>query len=163
MNVFERPLHPDSPAAAGRLLRCRTPPARPFSALGETSLSPPPPPLAKRKPPFSPSSLAGQRFAHSVGVLYIAPLKGPYQRPVWQAHGVVRGGRIPVTRWHGDVPKPKSAACCASPGASCRLHRESLESLLINKRMEIPSLFGDLRLWSSMRYTPCGCGTCDAF
>ena len=81
----------------------------------------------------------------SVGVLYIAPLKGADQRPVRAAHRAVRGGGDPVTRWHGDVPQTQKRKLLRKPSGMLQITPESLESLMINKHMEIPSLFGDLR------------------
>ena len=50
-----------------------------------------------------------------------------------------------MTRWHGDVPQTQKRKLLRKPSGVLQITPESLESLLINKHMEIPSLFGDLR------------------
>ena len=52
---------------------------------------------------------------------------------------------IAVTRWHGDASQTQKRRLLKKPSGILQITPESLESLLINKHMEIPSLFGDLR------------------
>lgn len=82
---------------------------------------------------------------HSVGVLYIAPLKALINDQFGRLNELCEEAEIPVTRWHGDVPQTQKRRLLRKPRGILQITPESLESLLINKHMEIPSLFGDLR------------------
>ena len=50
-----------------------------------------------------------------------------------------------MTRWHGDAPQTQKRKLIRKPAGILQITPESLESLMINKHMEIPFLFGDLR------------------
>ena len=82
---------------------------------------------------------------HSVGVLYIAPLKALINDQFGRLGELCEEAGIPVTRWHGDVPQTQKRKLLKKPSGILQITPESLESLMINKHMEIPSLFGDLR------------------
>lgn len=82
---------------------------------------------------------------HSVGVLYIAPLKALINDQFGRITELCQEAGIPVTRWHGDVPQSQKRRLLRKPAGILQITPESLESLMINKHMEIPSLFGDLR------------------
>ena len=82
---------------------------------------------------------------HSVGVLYIAPLKALINDQFGRLSELCAEADIPVTRWHGDAPQTQKRKLLCKPRGVLQITPESLESLLINKHMEIPSLFGDLR------------------
>ena len=81
----------------------------------------------------------------SVGVLYIAPLKALINDQFGRLTELCEEEGIPVWRWHGDVPQTQKRKLLRKPSGILQITPESLESLLINKHMEIPSLFGDLR------------------
>ncbi len=81
----------------------------------------------------------------SVGVLYIAPLKALINDQFGRLIELCEEQGIPVTRWHGDVAQSKKRKLLKKPEGILQITPESLESLLINKHMEIPSLFSDLR------------------
>ena len=82
---------------------------------------------------------------HSVGVLYIAPLKALINDQFGRLNELCAEVGIPVTRWHGDVPQSQKRKLLRKPAGILQITPESLESLMLNKHMEIPSLFGDLR------------------
>ena len=82
---------------------------------------------------------------HSVGVLYIAPLKALINDQFGRLSELCEEAGIQVTRWHGDVSHAQKRRLLRKPSGILQITPESLESLMINKHMEIPSLFGDLR------------------
>ncbi|MBP5780015.1 MAG: DEAD/DEAH box helicase, partial [Clostridia bacterium] len=81
----------------------------------------------------------------TVGVLYIAPLKALINDQFGRLNDLCQEEGIPVSRWHGDVAQTTKRRLLKKPAGILQITPESLESLLINKHMEIPSLFGDLR------------------
>ena len=81
----------------------------------------------------------------SVGVLYIAPLKALINDQFGRLNELCEEQGIPVTRWHGDAAQSKKRKLLKKPAGILQITPESLESLLINKHMELPSLFCDLR------------------
>ena len=81
----------------------------------------------------------------SVGVLYIAPLKALINDQFGRLNELCEEAGIPVTRWHGDAAASRKQKLLKHPAGILQITPESLEALLINKHMEIPSLFGDLR------------------
>ncbi|MBQ6053550.1 MAG: DEAD/DEAH box helicase [Clostridia bacterium] len=81
----------------------------------------------------------------TVGVLYIAPLKALINDQFGRLTELCEEEGISVTRWHGDSNQTAKRKLIKKPSGILQITPESLESLLINKHMEIPSLFGDLR------------------
>ncbi|MBQ9828569.1 MAG: DEAD/DEAH box helicase [Lachnospiraceae bacterium] len=81
----------------------------------------------------------------SVGVLYIAPLKALINDQFERLGELCEEAGITVTRWHGDVSQSQKRKLMKKPSGILQITPESLESLMINKHMEIPHLFGDLR------------------
>lgn len=90
-------------------------------------------------------TLLDENPSSSVGVLYIAPLKALINDQFGRLSDLCEEAGIPVTRWHGDASPSKKRKLLKKPAGILQITPESLESLLINKHMEIPSLFGDLR------------------
>ncbi|MBQ2456215.1 MAG: DEAD/DEAH box helicase [Firmicutes bacterium] len=83
--------------------------------------------------------------SRTVGVLYIAPLKALINDQFGRLSELCEEEGIPVTRWHGDASQTGKRKLIKKPSGILQITPESLESLLINKHMEIPSLFSDLR------------------
>ena len=81
----------------------------------------------------------------SVGALYIAPLKALINDQFGRLDELCEEAGVSVTRWHGDAPQTQKRKLIRKPSGILQITPESLESLMINKHMEIPSLFGDLR------------------
>ena len=90
-------------------------------------------------------SMLDEEPSRSVGVLYIAPLKALINDQFGRLNELCDEVDIPVTRWHGDVPQSQKRRLLKKPRGILQITPESLESLMINKHMEIPSLFSDLR------------------
>ena len=90
-------------------------------------------------------TLLDEEPAASVGVLYIAPLKALINDQFGRLSDLCADNGIAVTRWHGDASQTQKRKLLRKPSGILQITPESLESLLINKHMEIPSLFGDLR------------------
>ena len=81
----------------------------------------------------------------SVGALYIAPLKALINDQFGRLEELCAEEGIPVCRWHGDASQSQKRKLLKKPRGILQITPESLESLMINKHMEIPSLFHDLR------------------
>jgi ATP-dependent Lhr-like helicase len=90
-------------------------------------------------------TLLDEHPSRTVGVLYIAPLKALINDQFGRLHELCEDEGIPVTRWHGDAAQSRKRKLLKKPSGILQITPESLESLMINKHMEITSLFGDLR------------------
>lgn len=86
-----------------------------------------------------------ERPAHSVGVLYIAPLKSLINDQFYRMEDLLTESGIPVTHWHGDVSTSHKKKLLDHPSGILQITPESLESMLINRSNDIVRLFGDLR------------------
>ena len=90
-------------------------------------------------------TLLEENPSSTVGVLYIAPLKALINDQFERLGGLCEEQGIEVTKWHGDASQTKKRKLLKKPSGILQITPESLEALLINKHMEIPALFGDLR------------------
>ncbi len=82
---------------------------------------------------------------HSVGVLYISPLKALINDQFKRLEQILAQSNLPVTKWHGDASQSAKNKLVKSPEGLLQITPESLESLLTNKRGACLSLFSDLR------------------
>ena len=90
-------------------------------------------------------TLLDENPSKTVGVLYIAPLKALINDQFGRLSELCEEEGIVVTRWHGDAAVSRKQKLLRHPSGILQITPESLEAMLINKHMEIPSLFGDLR------------------
>lgn len=90
-------------------------------------------------------TLLDENPSATVGALYIAPLKALINDQFGRLNELCEEADIPVHRWHGDVGQSAKRRLLKHPSGILQITPESLESLMINKHMDIPALFGDLR------------------
>ena len=81
----------------------------------------------------------------SVSVLYIAPLKSLINDQFHRLETVLEESGIPVTHWHGDVSSNAKKKLLQSPAGILQITPESLESMLLRRKNDIPRIFGGLR------------------
>ncbi|MBQ2719059.1 MAG: DEAD/DEAH box helicase [Clostridia bacterium] len=82
--------------------------------------------------------------AEGISVLYIAPLKSLINDQFERLEGLLEESMIPVFHWHGDVSSSQKSKLLRSPSGILQITPESLESMLINRKNDIPRLFGAL-------------------
>ena len=90
-------------------------------------------------------TLLDENPSKTVGVLYIAPLKALINDQFGRLSELCEEEGIVVTRWHGDAAVSRKQKLLRHPSGILQITPESLAAMLINKHMEIPALFGDLR------------------
>lgn len=81
----------------------------------------------------------------SVGVLYISPLKSLINDQFERLQEILDEVDIPVTKWHGDADYNKKRKLVDIPQGILQITPESLESMLIHRKEDVPKLFKDLR------------------
>lgn len=81
----------------------------------------------------------------SIGCLYIAPLKALINDQYRRLTDLCEDQDVPIWRWHGDVSQSQKRRMLKNPRGVLQITPESLESFMINKHMDIPRLFHDLR------------------
>ncbi|MBD3187592.1 DEAD/DEAH box helicase [Candidatus Bathyarchaeota archaeon] len=81
----------------------------------------------------------------SIGILYIGPLKALINDQFQRLEELLDAADVPVWRWHGDVPRNLKQKMLKHPSGVLQITPESLESLLINKTVELRRIFGDLQ------------------
>lgn len=83
--------------------------------------------------------------AHSVAVLYIAPLKSLINDQFGRMEELLVESGVPVTHWHGDVAASHKKKLLETPSGILQITPESLESMLLHRSNDIVRIFGDLR------------------
>ena len=90
-------------------------------------------------------TLLHQDPTHSIGALYIGPLKALINDQFFRLNDLLKEADIPVWHWHGDVSQSHKRKLLDDPRGVLQITPESLESMLINRRTHLPRLFEDLR------------------
>ena len=83
--------------------------------------------------------------AHSVGVLYIAPLKALINDQFVRIEELLEEAYIPVTKWHGDASQALKNKLLKDPKGIIQTTPESLEAMLMKRKQHAMKLFADLR------------------
>jgi ATP-dependent Lhr-like helicase len=84
------------------------------------------------------------RAEASVAVLYIGPLKALINDQFQRLEELLSRARIPLRRWHGDVPGTRKNELLENPSGIVQITPESLEALLLRRPEKIRSLFSNL-------------------
>jgi len=82
---------------------------------------------------------------HSVGVLYIAPLKALINDQFVRIEELLEEAYIPVTKWHGDASQAQKNKLLKDPKGILQTTPESLEAMLMKRKQHALKLFADLR------------------
>ena len=83
--------------------------------------------------------------AHSIGILYIAPLKALINDQFGRIEELCDESGIAVHHWHGDVSQSKKEKVVKNPSGVLQITPESLQALMLRRHNLVMSLFGDLR------------------
>jgi len=81
---------------------------------------------------------------HSVGVLYIAPLKALINDQFVRIEELLEEAYIPVTKWHGDASQALKNKLLKNPKGILQTTPESLEAMLMKRKQHALKLFADL-------------------
>ena len=80
-----------------------------------------------------------------LSILYVAPLKSLINDQFERLYPLLEEGGIPVFHWHGDVSSSQKTKLLRDPRGVLQITPESLESMLINRKNDVPRLLGALR------------------
>ena len=83
--------------------------------------------------------------ASSVEVIYISPLKSLINDQFRRIDELLDESGIAVHRWHGDVSSSHKTELLKNPSGVLQITPESLESMLMSRKNDIPRIFGDLK------------------
>jgi len=78
-------------------------------------------------------------------ILYISPLKALINDQFTRLQPLLKEGKIPVTRWHGEASPARKQAFLREPRGLLQITPESLQSLLLNHREDCAHVFAKLR------------------
>ena len=90
-------------------------------------------------------TLMQQNQTNTIGVLYISPIKALINDQFVRLNDLLKEADIPVCHWHGDVAQSRKQMLLKDPRGVLQITPESLESLLINKYIQLNRLFGELK------------------
>lgn len=82
---------------------------------------------------------------HSIGALYIAPLKSLINDQFLRISELCDESGIPVYHWHGDVAASHKQKALKNPRGILQITPESLEAMLMTRSSDLIRLFGELR------------------
>lgn len=82
----------------------------------------------------------------AVGALYIAPIKALLNNQEDRLGHYTEMVGLRRFVWHGDVPDSQRRSFLREPAELLMTTPESLEVMLVSKRVDAPALFGDLRM-----------------
>jgi ATP-dependent Lhr-like helicase len=89
-------------------------------------------------------TLLKARPVHSLGVLYISPLKALINDQARRLEDLLARGDLPLWSRHGDIPETAKRKLPENPRGILQITPESLESLLIRRRSQLGALFREL-------------------
>ncbi len=81
----------------------------------------------------------------SVAVLYIAPLKSLINDQFYRLDELLDMTGITLTHWHADVGVSHKQRLLRDPEGILQITPESLEAMLMNRKSDIPRIFGNLK------------------
>jgi ATP-dependent helicase Lhr and Lhr-like helicase len=90
-------------------------------------------------------TLLSENPPSTIGVLYIGPLKALINDQFTRLNELLKEANIPVWHWHGDVSAAEKQKLLRAPRGVLQITPESLESLFINRRAALGSIFAELR------------------
>lgn len=90
-------------------------------------------------------TLFSEDMPHSVGAVYIGPLKALINDQFMRLNDLCSEADIPVWHWHGDVSQTHKNKLLKNPSGILQITPESLEALLLHKHAAVSKLFCDLR------------------
>ena len=90
-------------------------------------------------------TLFSEDMPHSVGAIYIGPLKALINDQFQRLTELCEEANVPVWHWHGDVSQSHKARMLKKPSGILQITPESLEAMLLRKHAQIARLFCDLR------------------
>jgi len=79
-----------------------------------------------------------------LGVIYVGPLKALINDQFERLEKLCELAKIPVFKWHGDVPSSKKIKFLKNPSGILLITPESIESIFINHSTDVQKLFGNL-------------------
>jgi len=90
-------------------------------------------------------TLLAENPSNTIGVLYYGPTKALINDQFYRLTGLMKEADMPVWHWHGDVSQTEKKKLLKNPSGVLQITPESMESMLINRSMDLVRLFGDLR------------------
>lgn len=91
------------------------------------------------------ASTLAEEPVEGLACLYISPLKALINDQLPRAESLFGACDVPVTAWHGDVPRSQKTAFLKQPKGVLLITPESLEALLISRGAVTADLFGTAR------------------
>lgn len=90
-------------------------------------------------------SIMSENECNSVEAIYIAPLKSLINDQFQRIEELLLESEIPVHKWHGDVSTSHKNSLLKNPRGVLQITPESLESMLMGRKNDVPRIFGGLK------------------